>query len=403
MNDLKFRQLKIQTETKWKKFGAVNTEEKLMKILDRYKPKNTYYSTGKFLSTRNLENPSYKVADRLLLGSDVVIDIDAKMFIEQEDCDERTAKRYTVLQAKVIHNFMKDHFQGLLEYRQTVLSGGGIHLIYRVINLDEADPKTRLIYHDAMHKMVSESLRLRKFVIDYPVCEDLYRVIRVPGTYNGNKGTYSQEISSPDTWTVQDILIHASRITAMTKTCLMTVVETPLSNGREGQAGVVDNRPLPSFFKYRFVDVKLDKNNYVPFLVLPDKWYSKSKIERLAKQYGHRFYVFKRGKDLFALSPRLVSLRRYLKMLRFVRAKNTNKVAKTGHSQILLSEARYFPDNGNIHLPKPEFKYAVGEDKQGFYSKVHKNILSNFGCDVEVNGRVLDKWKVKRKIAVTVI
>lgn len=375
--NLKWRVVKFHlANNQWKSFYGIRTQAKLDYLLQKYQPKNAYASLAMWLNARNIVHPNYVVADRLLLDSEILIDIDADKFQSEQEMAEEAVK-------------IMDYMEGKYTLERAVKSGGGYHLIYHSTLSCVPDPRLRLQKHIAEKKAIYKELIDKGFKFDEKV-GDIYRISRLPGTHNGNKDKDCFEVS-PES------------LRAMTLIQSRPAEEADRLNLR-GDASRDRGKALPPF-AYRFLDSYVDANKSVPCILLPRVARSLEVITMASVQYGHRFYLFGLKNRVMAVSPRIVSHRRMEKILRYTKSLNLNPFLRQRHLRIRVGKMfELSPDllsTVKEMEPAPKFLGAIGEDRKGIYSKIHIKWLCAVAPDHLMqcgeNYKKMGKIKILRK------
>jgi len=186
--EIKFRQVKIRTSKGFKcarrKFHTMDQlREWLVDIDEKQGILDVYYSLALWFNPHKVRGKwnwkHSKWADRILLGTDFVMDFDKKDYgvtssdAAEEKFQDNVMKGFAFLR---IHGFDKIDF---------VNTGRGIHLVVRDfskrIPYGKEPHNRRQEAHAAMKRLASKAKEWG-VVFDVPVSKDLWRIVRVPGS-----------------------------------------------------------------------------------------------------------------------------------------------------------------------------------------------------------------------------
>ncbi len=243
----KFRLVKIETEDgAWQTLTRTyKTAEDLQEYLKQHKNLKGVYSSCSLWYNPTALELSFNKKDAVFIRSDIIIDIDDE---DVQDSDEES------LQVKK-HLDTKPE----LEFIKRLRSGGGFHLVYKVIDYPTiTNPDERLRWFKLHKEKICDELVNKGFGIDYPVCVDIYRVSRMEGSPHPS-GETCREVSPT----------HTSRMmleTANEKTHGQSEKE-PRSKTQVGKA--IPSKPTYYFIRQVVTNnVTNSKDCFIPYFSL---------------------------------------------------------------------------------------------------------------------------------------
>ena len=379
----KNKQVKMELQTgEWKRFSNVNTTKKLNRLLLKHSPKNVYYSDASWANTRRLEHPSFQ-AQRIPIGSELTVDVDANDF-------GNSMLNAKIEAARIFHFLKEEHSE--IQFSRAKSTGGGYHLTYEIILPEIPYPEARLEYVSAVRNSIADSLTLFGFTYD-KVLRNPFQVYRMEWTLNGNRMIVCAPTTSPDKWTIRGILTEMTPTPPGVTPKKASLIQSAEKSRFADKASHAKPGRGPGLYCYKFFDARLNKDHFTPHLVFRKRKGVLDRIRRVAEAYGHGFAVFETEMRTYALSPRIVSHRRYLKMLRSSNAASLRSFEKTGHSKVQTS--------GVFHektvFDGPKFVGLIGEPRRGTFGKT---ALSFINKHADFAAEAMDKWNQKLKICV---
>lgn len=205
----------------WRKAEIqVRDVEELQRWIIKLGGVDIYYSTSRWLNPDKISmkghSGTYFIADNLLLGNDLIFDIDAKEPITLLKLDKARKSAYNIY--KAMEAFPAYEFKSLM-----FTGYKGFRLVYEDKTPMPSDPKKRLdfiennrkIFIDRMLKEIKDSYQAvlpylkQPIFFDRKVTENVMAVIRVPGTVHSATG-YIVKIIKPSLLKkkIKDILTH---------------------------------------------------------------------------------------------------------------------------------------------------------------------------------------------------
>lgn len=367
---------------KWETIkNQVRTPEQLRKILIKKAPLNVFSSCSAWLNPLNVEHPSYKYADRILLSNLVFIDIDSH--------DART------------FNNIWSFFEKRPRYRfwKAKDSGNGYGIYYEdTKSLNTPNPKRRI-----------EKLRIERMLLllgmfkegitnfDWEVIIDPYRVSRVIGTLNeGEK--ICKEINAP-----LSIKESLERPKADEREVASLSFHHPTA---EQLRSAPPRLSASSHYFYNFIDSKIYgiKGKYCVY-IKKRKNYGYPRFIKLLKKLQEiyrlsDFYVFETEDFYDGLCLKGVDMPRLLKILRMAKSITLNPVVKYGHSWIKIGKV--MDNNFKIVEDKPVFKEVIEnlEYRQNYHSLPHMEYLKEMEVPLKdysnLFGKKIEKYSMAK-------
>lgn len=336
--DLKHRLTKIQLKNgHWVKLWNVKNINKILK----YDYKNVYISVSKWLNPKNVEKPTY---NHYILDSEIFIDFDDNL--------------NDVLKVK---SYMKKY----KEYKLSQIvrtSENGLHLIYSLKKIPLLPPKERLEFFIKEKKRIADDLKQQGFQIDYPILLDIYRIRRLPLTFNGNKGRFL-------CCDIQSLEIGHLKPKMTTKSAPKYL---------DGKA---TKSKLPIFYKYVTNQVYGLKDRYVVYIKVKDK----SQLKDVCEKYNIRHYtILSDSKFITLISPKIIDYRRLCKILKYCNSMNYNSFAKYKNSWIRTSSI--INVDGKEINKKPEIIEKKESNENGHFSQYHSKLF-NFSINNNLIGK----------------
>lgn len=336
----------------------ITNSEKLRKILIKETPLNVFSSTSAWLNPLNVERPSYRYADRILLSNLLFIDIDEHNPI--------------VLDA-VIRFFDKNPRYKRWKAKD---SGNGYGVYYQdTKRLDEPNPKKRLkaLKVERMSLML-EMARKGISNFDWRMIIDPFRVSRVIGTLNeGEK--LCKEITIP-----------------------LETEESPERPKADEGGDIISNTPTTKYWKSAPAGLSASSTYYFPFIdsqiygikgkhsvhIVKRKEMGYNIFKKIIKklQQIYRlsdFYVFETKKYYSAICLKGVDNSRFIKILRAAKASNLNPFQKYHHSWIRTG--RSIGNKEDLIDKPPVFIDIIEKEeyRESFHSAPHLNYLYSLG------------------------
>ena len=338
----------------------INTPEQLRKVLIKEAPLNVFSSTSSWLNPLNVEKPSYKDADRILLNNLVFIDIDSH--------------NLNVLNA-VLEFFEKKPRYKIWKAKD---SGNG-YGVYYIDTYSIKEPNLRKRIRKLKLERLMLVMEMAKSGItdfDWRMVIDPFRVSRVMGTLNeGEK--ICKEITyplvsieeSPERPEKADEGEEESFRNPTTK--YRTSEPTGLGASSTYYYPFIDSQIYGIKGKHCVHIVKRKEYNYNRFIKLLIKLQNVYKLTD--------FYIFETNRHYVALCLKGVDERRFIKILKAAKASNLNPFVKYVHSWI--KTGRSIGNMGDIIEEPPIFKAIVenNEHAQDYHSTPHLNYLNKIG------------------------
>lgn len=385
MIDSKHRQIKLlMPNQRWEiRYFVGNPVERLEKI--RYY--KAYWSISKWLNPKALRNKEYKgegykTADRLLLSSDLLFDLDVadKTFRDvQKDALE-------------IIDRMRKHKE--FKFSHCQFSGSkGLHIIYEQIKpFIEANPRKRFeIYQEHRNKLYDEFKDIG--TLDAKLIKDLYRIFKIHNSIDHSTG-YKVQIIPLEDLKSKDIYHILERIEKS--------YDRPDVQATKGRPHVLEQksraRIRDSVHIYKWISNTIYgcKDLLVPYILLPKCRYDKEELLHLQRDYKlGDLFVFDLDDKIGILGLKGVSKSRLLKVLNKINSLNKRELIKRGFNKVRTSRIEYT----DLIIDEPKFIYALRQDAEGVYSLSHCNYIRHFadapnGIKVGVPFRYIMKSRV---------
>lgn len=340
--DTKFRHFRFKLANKsWKKVPQkIQTKENLIKWIAKLGGCDLYYSLSKWLNPHKVSRKggsgTYVIADNLLLGSDLIFDIDAEEPITQKTLELARKSTWNIYSALKEH---PDKYE--LEY--CAFTGyKGFRLAYKdktMILPEDARKripfadKNRKIFIDGILKELEENRSSKQYYkikagFDEKITRNIMCVVRILGSVHSTTGFISTKI--PVSTLRKSIPKILNDIPYIGK-------ERPVIPKREMKQGDDDKSsprprlstlaedvsglaslPHPITHKYFFTNRVLGvKKGFVPiFIYQKNQTYYKKEIARLQKKYKlGNLYVFKTEENTVVLSLKTMQRRQLQKIL----------------------------------------------------------------------------------------
>lgn len=317
--DLKWRQIKFQLQDNtWRQWFNPSSS-RLKRLLIKHQPKNVYASVSKWIYFR--EHGTYK---NIFLDSDYIIDKDNK---NKKDLDK-------------IKTYMSLDYPSL-NLKHQLNTGGGYHLIYKfdkIIN--------DLEFHQELKKLITTDLVNKKFKVDVPVMEDVYRVSRLDETFNGNKNKWCYSLGT------KLGQVPNSRMTNQVVK-IQPFVFFKEKVGKEIKAN------LPDHYNLNLISntVNGTKGLYVPLI----RW-QKVKKKRLKRLINHyklgSFFHIKTPKFNYFMFFRCFDAKRLRKIYNFAKSSTISEFEKYKWNWVPVKSSDNFPLTlkfYNAHSPDGNF------------------------------------------------
>jgi len=313
---------------------SIKTVEELQVALVKLGAVDAYYSTSKWMNPLKVSSKgtsgTYWVADNLLLGNDLVFDIDRNFSLKGlEEARLATIKIYEGMKKFEDYEFKEAAFTG----------SKGFRLIYSPKQIEfPPHPRKRIAYLEAHRKLFIERLRkeIGPIPFDHNITTNAMCVVRVLGTVNSNTGYIARALSidelntpikeildnSPHVWTARPEIPKRE----MTHESLSKELpRSPLESLEKDVAGL-SSPPLSYHITNRVLGIR---KGFVPILVYQkEAGYWKEDVSRLQDRFslGH-LYVFTNDKDRYVVSLKTMQRRQMERVMiaSSSRAKHTFK------------------------------------------------------------------------------
>lgn len=366
----------------WKKVPyRITTVEALKKWIIKLKGCDIYYSTSMWLNPHRISSKgksgTYEVADNLLLGNDLVFDIDAPEPICIETLEEARKATLAVYDEMVRHKEYEFEYVGFTGHK-------GFRLAYTDLRDLPAAPRKRIgivekdrkIFIDSLVSNIKETgcsvnLCAGGTFFDEKITTNVMCVVRVLGTIHSTTGYISSKVTMElMKKSIPEILNHipyvgAKRPGIPVKRKMTEAVDVKHPPHPRLLANKKDASGLASFLlekrgeKYFLSNKVYGRGKmYVPvFIYQKIQKYWREEVIKLQKE--HRLgplYVFEDGNKIIILSLKVMQRRQLMKLL------NKSKSFSRGH----------FRDHFQIFIPVfTKFVEKIDGILTGQQSKVH--------------------------------
>ena len=358
--------------------NQIREPEQLREILIKETPINVFSSTSSWLNPLNVEHPSYKYADRVLLGNLVFIDIDEhnnKVFNEVLEYFERNP-RYKFWKAKD--------------------SGNGYGIYYedtKKISIKDPHKRIRWLRLERI-KLLMDMVNKGITAFDWRMVIDPFRISRVIGTLNEGEKV-CKEINAP--LQVED---SPERPKADERGRNLLPYTPPTEYQRSAPTGLGASAHFYIFIDSQIYGIKDKHCAYI----MKRKEFSYPRFVKLLKklQECHKlsdFYVFETEKHYAGLCLKGVDRIKFLRILRYAKATNLNSFQKYRHSWIRTSNI-VGNDESDVE-EKPKFIEVIEkpEYRHHFHSRPHIDYLDSLGVQVKDYNNLFGSNKNKQLIA----
>lgn len=341
-DDARMRHYRFKLADKsWRKAKRIikNKEELIISIV-KLGGCDIYYSQAKWarphiISTKE-SSGTYIVADNLLLGSDFIIDIDAKEPITLEGLDLARKSANNLYEAMKKHS---DKYE-FLYFANTGYKG--FRLAYKdKTQLPKSSrkridfvEKNRKLFIDNLFKEIHDNINDKKYYkintfFDREMTENILCVFRVLGTVHSTTGFISVKL--PTSYLKRNIKTILNHIPCIRKkrpgiperemTNKGDIVSSPrprLEDIEKNVSGLASFSPTPKKCRYFFSNRVLGiKRGYIPiFMYQENQTYYKKEIKRLQKKYNlGNIYLFQYKNQKIAISLKTMQRRQLQKVL----------------------------------------------------------------------------------------
>lgn len=377
--DCNFRHFRVKTEKgSWRRVpGRINNRDDLVKWIVKLGGVDVYYSVSKWMQPHKISakglSGTYHIADNLLIGNDLMFDIDIDKKFSYARLNE--ARKVSI----VIHDAMKDYKDYDLQYI-SFTGSKGFRLVYTDNNLGlPKDARHRIDYIEqkrkvfivALLKKIEETVSSEQFLfvkkmLDVKVMVNPMCVIRVLGTVHGATGYHSAELTFKQlNQPIKKLLTHVPYIGKKRpgiprKREMTKEEEIPRPRLLQSDEDVSGLASLPTFideYVFFFTNRVLGiKRGFIPVFIYQEhqtKW----KKEMLALQEKYKLgqlYVFGAGDKIIVISLKTMQKRQLQKILNESRSRTKYDFRKYSRIYIPLvmnfKEKLHFGYTGNLSL-----------------------------------------------------
>lgn len=358
MSEIKFRFIKMEVhDGKWLTFNP--SMQRLQRLIKKYNPKNVYASVNQWTRYRE-HNATYP---NIILKKFDLVDIDGKNFSGKEECRQYFEE---------VSNILQEHGISVAERVATNTTIGGYQLLLRHSEK----------FHDLLKSGVFEK-------IDNVF--DLKRVCRLPGSYNGNRSSFSCLVDSTGHPLPQDLNTsiftscyspgmledYSNSLQADDRGAVEALTPPNKTNGRQA---IRSELPASFLVKQMSNSCFGASNLYVPVLKFRNMP-SRRVLLKLQKTYNlGDIYLFKYHLGFFAISPKTAQFGRLSKIYK--------KLGKAGnfksYNELTKFRQNFIYTSNLIDLDKLSKVDTFGfvdifeMDAAGCYSRSHTIWLQKF-------------------------
>jgi len=332
------RQWKFELENDvWKVVNdRIYTEQQLRKAIIRLKPIAIFYSTSLWLEPRNIERTAYKYADKIWLGNpELVFDIDSDNLV---NCAKISTKIKNYISTFPQYMFKEYHFTGCKGYRIIFKDNS------KYKNIQDFSLQRKILTVSICNEIGQNYQDYAPF--DHSITTDPYRIIRLPGSIHPKTGLKCKIISNPER--------HA-------KTMLMKP-KIPQNNLKKAQQSGL----RASSYLVLSTNIAKSKEQIFAATIRKDKFNSQI-IDKLNLEGITYIVIYKLQNHFLIISPQKISLERYIKLLKLIKASNYKTVVKYKHYWVRISAIL----GTDIHKPEYFYLRLIG-DEEVSYSHINE-------------------------------
>ena len=383
----------------WRKVPVkINSVEDLKKWVLKLQGVDLYYSTSKWLNPHKISakgiSGNYKVADNLLIGSDLVFDIDASKPLSIKTLD--LARKSTNNLYEGMKAFSKEYRFKDLEFT----GGRGFRLIYEDKSLNlPANPSKRIEHTTNRRKIFIEELlryigkqknnkkyyKIKTF-FDQKITENVMAVIRIKGSAHSKTGLIDTTLPTILLKkSAKEILTHIPSIGKKR----LGIPEKGNDNGRlpkkdrSAAAAIIEKEKdvtsLASFpfnssnHSYFITNRVIGTKGFIPIFIYEDvRPIYKKELEKLQLKFKlGDLYLFQSGNKMVAISLKIVQKRQLIKILNESRSRTKHDFIRHGRIFAPMFMTKLKTINGS-------FSGQMSKGHAVFVSP-KKNIQGNFG------------------------